>query len=68
MFALEQIRKSKGVKRCDLAAKSGVYLQTIFALEKGTNNPRQAKLATLIALAKALNCKVRDFFPEEKCI
>lgn len=68
MFALQQIRKIKGVKRCDLAKASGINLQTILALENGINNPNQAKIGTLIALAKALKCKVRDFYPDEKCI
>lgn len=67
-FALEEIRKQKGLSRRELADKSGVYEQTISFLESGINNPNFAKIDTLIKLAKALKCKVRDFYPDTKDI
>ena len=67
-FALEEIRKQKGLSRRELAEKSGVNEQTISFLESGINNPNFAKIDTLIKLAKALKCKVRDFYPDEKNI
>lgn len=68
VFKLEEIRKNKGLSRRELAEKSGVNEQTIVSLENGRNDPGAAKLSTLIKLAKALRCKVRDFYPEEKVI
>jgi len=68
MFKLKEIRKEKHLSRRELAELSGVNEQTIVALEIGKNNPFEAKMSTLIKLAKALHCKVRDFYPCEKCI
>ena len=67
-FALEEIRKQKGLSRRELAEKSGVNEQTIAFLESEINNPNFAKIDTLIKLAKALKCKVRDFYPDTKDI
>lgn len=68
MFKLEEIRKAKGLSRRELAEKSGVKEMTIVFLENGKNDPKNAKLSTLVKLAKALKCKVRDFYPQEKNI
>ena len=65
-FDLQLIRKRKGLTRKQLGEKSGVSQETIKALEKGYNNPYDAKVSTLLKLATALNCKVRDFYPSEK--
>ena len=68
MFRLKEIRKAKGLTLQELADKSGVKIETIRSLEYEINNPNNAKISTLIKLAKALKCKVRDFYPCEKCI
>ena len=68
IFRLKEIRTQKGISRHDLSQISKIHEETIYALESGTNNPLNAKLSTLITLAKALKCKVRDFYPEEKSI
>lgn len=68
MFVLKEIRINKGLSRRELAEKSGVNEQTIVALESGKNDPNEAKISTLIKLAKALHCKARDFYPDEKGI
>lgn len=68
MFKLEEIRKAQGLSRRELAKKSGIKEVTIVCLEDGTNDPNNAKLSTLVKLAKALKCKVRDFYPQEKSI
>ena len=67
-FELEKIRKAKGLTRKELATISGVHEQTIKFLEKRINDPQEAKLSTLVKLAKGLHCKVRDFYPCEKHI
>ena len=68
MFILEELRKTRKLSRRELAELSGVNENTIAALENGKNDPSEAKLSTLIKLAKALNCRVRDFYPDERHI
>lgn len=68
IFALEHIRKQKKMTRKELAAKSGVHAQTIEFLENKINDPFNAKISTLVKLASALHCKVRDFYPNEKSL
>ena len=68
MFILEELRKTRKLSRRELAELSGVNENTIAALESGKNDPSEAKLSTLIKLAKALNCRVRDFYPDERHI
>lgn len=67
-FALKEIRKEKGFTRAKLSELSKIPLITIKSLENGFNDPKNAKLSTLVALARALKCKVRDFYPNEKVI
>lgn len=67
-FVLEDIRKSKNLTRKKLAELSGVHEQTINFLENQINDPSDAKISTLVKLAKALHCRVRDFYPCEKHI
>lgn len=67
-FDLKHIRRGRGLSRRALSEISGVNDQTIKFLETHTNNPFDAKLSTLVKLAKALKCKVRDFYPCEKYI
>jgi len=67
-FNLKEIRTNKSLSRRELAELSGVNEQTIVSLESGKNDPSEAKLSTLIKLAKALHCKVRHLYPQEKDI
>ena len=60
LYNLERIRKEQGLSRRELALLSGVKELTIHYLEKGKTNVNNTKLSTLIALAKALHCKVAD--------
>ena len=67
-FKLKDKRKEKHLSRRELAEQSGVHEQTIRFLEEEINDPQDAKLSTLTKLAKALHCKVRDFYPCDKNI
>lgn len=67
-FKLRDVRNAKHISRKKLAELSGVHEQTINFLENNVNDPREAKISTLIKLASALHCKVRDFYPCEKNI
>ena len=68
MFKLKDIRKDKHLSRRELAEQSGVNEQTIRFLEEEINDPTNAKLSTLVKLARALKCRVKDFYPCEKTI
>ena len=68
LTTITEIRKHKGITQQELAIKSKVNIGTIRALEEGINNPKQAKLSTLLAIAKALNVKLIHLFPDEKSI
>ena len=67
-FKLKDIRKEKHLSRRELAEQSGVNEQTIRFLEEEINDPTNAKLSTLVKIASALHCKVRDLYPCEKNI
>ena len=62
---LEAIRKAKGFCRQELETLSGVNKSTIHRLEKGWYDVNMVKLGTLIALAKALHCKVVDLLDKD---
>lgn len=62
---LERIRKEKYLSRDELARLSGVNRTTIQRLEKGMYDVNMVKLGTLIALAKALRCKVVDLLEKD---
>lgn len=60
------IRNKRGLTRQQLSQMSGVYHGTIQMIEiKGDEQIKVAKLETLIALCKALNCRLRDLVPDE---
>lgn len=63
---LLELRKSKGLTREELGEKSNINPMTIYQLETGGTNYKDAKLSTLLALCKGLGCKLSNLFPEEK--
>lgn len=65
---LEIERKKRGLSRQELAKLSEINEFTIQALELGKNNPRQAKLETLLALCNALKVNLSVLFPNERRI
>lgn len=65
LLHLQRIRKEKGFTLSDLSKLSGVALLTIQKLESGTTPITQAKLNTLVKIAKALHCRVVDLLPKE---
>lgn len=62
---LERIRKEQHLSRRELELLSGIKQETIHHLESGITNVDNTKLSTLIALAKALHCKVVDLLDGE---
>lgn len=67
-FNLKEIRIKKGLTLQELSKLSNVHLQTIHALESGKTPSDKVFIGTLLKLAKALHCKIRDFYPGEKSI
>ena len=55
-----------GMTREELANKSGISAATIRALEEGRTSYHNAQISTLIALCRALDCKLINLFPEYK--
>lgn len=65
---LLELRKAQGLTREELGEKANVNPMTIYFLEKGMNNYKDAKLSTLLALCEGLGCKLTNLFPNEKNI
>lgn len=65
---LLEVRKLIGLTREELGEKADVDPMTIYMLETGRTNYKDAKLSTLLALCKGLGCKLINLFPQEKNI
>lgn len=60
MTKLEELRRKAGLTQAELAKLSGVATSTISRFEVvGLND---AKVKTLLAIAKAIGCWIGDFF------
>lgn len=59
-YRVKEIREQKNMTQEELERLSGVSRQTISAIEN--NNEYQAKVGTLLALAKALETSVDNLF------
>nr|WP_330362747.1 helix-turn-helix transcriptional regulator [[Clostridium] hylemonae] len=56
---MKQLRKSRGLRQEDLAARSGVSRQTIIAIENDKYNPT---LELAMKLARLLDTTVEELF------
>lgn len=65
---LLEVRKLIGLTREELGEKANVDPMTIFSMETGRTNYKDAKLSTLLALCKGLGIKLVQLFPDEKNI
>lgn len=65
---LLELRKLAGLTREELGERANVNPMTIFVLETGRTNYKDAKLSTLLALCEGLGCKLTNLFPNEKNI
>ena len=57
---LQQKRKEAGLSQSQLAAKSGVPLRTLQHYEIGDKDIRKAAVETVLALAEALGCDLKE--------
>lgn len=60
---LEEIRKERGIRQEDLAAKLEVSRQTISSLEKGRYNP---SIILAFKIARYFNMSIEDIFIYEE--
>ena len=63
MILLKQKREEKGLSQPELARLSGVSQQSISQIENGSN--RNPGILTMIGLAIALECELRDLYKPE---
>lgn len=59
-IALKRLRKAANLTQKELAEKSRVSLRMIKAYEQGEQDIKKAEVETVIKLADALNCNVKD--------
>lgn len=59
-YKIKERREEEGLSQSELAKKSNVSRTIISGLESGTINVTTTE--TLLKIAKALNCKVKDIF------
>jgi transcriptional regulator with XRE-family HTH domain len=60
MSALKEMREKRGLTQASLSEKSGVNLRLIQAYEQEYKDIKRAQVQTVIQLADALRCDVRD--------
>lgn len=63
---LSEARMKAGLSQSMLSEKSGVNKRMIQFYEQGAKDINGAKLATLVKLAKALNCSIGDILSDEE--
>lgn len=63
---LKDVRTSKGMTQKQLAEKSHVKLRMIQHYEQGQKDIDHARIGTLCALAKALECKLPDILNDDQ--
>ena len=57
---LQFMRKEAGLSQSELAKKSGVNVRLIQHYEQGTKDINKAQVVTVLELAEAIGCDVRE--------
>lgn len=57
---LKFMRENKGITQAGLAEKSGVNLRMIQHYEQGTKDIKKGNVMTVLKLAEALGCNIKD--------
>lgn len=63
---LKQKRKDANMTQAELARASGVNIRMIQHYEQGFKDINKAEALTVLKLADALGCEVRDILEDEK--
>lgn len=64
MSKLQERRKAAGMSQAQLAHESGVNVRMIQHYEQGVKDINQAAVATVIKLADALGCDIRQIIED----
>lgn len=65
---LQNTRLAAGLSQSQLAAATGLNVRTLQCYEQGAKDINNAKLATLLKLCLALDCKLGDFLTDEATV
>lgn len=65
---LATVRKATGMNALALAEKSGVSISAIKKYESGEKDINNAQLSTLVAICKALNCRLEAVINDESLV
>ena len=68
MTNLKRLRLKSGLTQSQLAQITGLNLRTLQYYEQGINKIDQARLTTLLKIAIALTCKIKDLLEEQESI
>lgn len=65
---LQKLRKAAGLSQSQLANKAGIRVQVLQQYEQGVRDLSGAKLATLLKLCNALECRLADIVTNEETL
>lgn len=65
---LQQTRQAHDLSQSQLATAAGINPRMIQYYEQGANDLSGAKLATLLKICLALNCKLEDILPDRETV
>lgn len=65
---LQRLRKETGLSQSQLAKKAGIRVQVLQQYEQGVRDLNGAKLATLLKLCNALECRLADIVTDEETL
>ena len=65
---LQRLRKEAGLSQSQLAKLAGLNVQVLQQYERGARDLNGAKLATLLKLCNALECRLADIVTDEETL
>lgn len=65
---LQKLRRAAGLSQSQLANKAGIRVQVLQQYEQGVRDLSGAKLATLLKLCNALECRLADIVTDEETL
>ncbi len=65
---LQRLRKEAGLSQSQLAKLAGLNVQVLQQYERGARDLNGAKLATLLKICNALECRLADILTDEETL
>ena len=65
---LQRLRKEAGLSQSQLAKLAGLNVQVLQQYERGARDLNGAKLATLLKICNALECRLADIMTDEETL